>query len=197
MRPIAITKLPEIITIATENVQTDSGLGFGEMFQFGQVLRSVPKSKVRMAMVPADTEMIGDISYDIPVEDKMDWLLDRMKHDEPFEITKDELANAEITIDVLNGSGTAGRGQAMADDLKAKGFTIGVISNADSFDYGHTQIHVSSNDYSKAKRIKDSLGVGDIVSDGASGSQITVIVGRDFTEQNDPSDKENSSTRVN
>ncbi|MHB0976693.1 MAG: LCP family protein [Candidatus Aquicultorales bacterium] len=186
-QPSSFAKLPELINIMTENVKTDSGLGFAEIYKYGQLLRSVPKKNVHMATLPGEVDMIDEISFVIPVEEKVSWLLERMRNDRPFEMTKEELANAEIVVDVLNGSGTVGQGKKMADELRVKGFTIGEVTNADSFAYDQTQIKTSPEGMAQARKVKDALGLGEIVSDQPSGSPVVVIVGSDFASFGDSS----------
>ncbi|MCL5291655.1 MAG: LCP family protein [Actinobacteria bacterium] len=184
VKPSSLAKLPQLAEIVTDNVRTDSGLGLREMLAYGQLLRSIPRENVRMATLPGDSQMMGGVSYVVPQYDKMDWLLGRLKNDQTFETTKEEVANANIVVDIQNGSGVQGQGLKMADALKLKGFTVGEISNADNFSYERTQILATPESYAKAKKVHDALGLGDIVSDRINGSSIIIVVGRDFVEKN-------------
>lgn len=194
IKPTSLTKLPELIQIVSENVHTDSGFGLREMVTYGQLIRSMPKENVRMTTIPGDSQTIDGVSYVVPDDEKVAWLMERLNNDMPFEPTKDELANADISIEVRNGSGVGGQGRAMANLLKAKGFTIDSVGNADSYDYGKTQILTSPEDSEKARRVRHALGFGEIVSDRPGGSGLVVIVGRDFYEKNGGSASSSSST---
>jgi hypothetical protein len=84
---------------------------------------------------------------------------------------------------VLNGSGSPGIGELVAERLIPGGFRIVVSENASSFDHDTTQIVVSSEDYrSLGERVRDLLGVGDVqVAGPASGlADVTIVVGKDF-----------------
>lgn len=183
VRPASLSKLPQLVEILAENVSTDQGLGFKEMYSYGTLMKSIPKDNVHMVTLPGTCQMIGDVSYVIPEDEKIAWLIDRAKNDEPFEKTQQQLANADIVVDVQNGSGAAGQGGIMADVLRGKGFTVGVVTNAGNFNYERTQIIAGPEGMSKAQKVKDALGVGEIISDQSGGS-ITIIVGRDFVSKN-------------
>jgi hypothetical protein len=47
---------------------------------------------------------------------------------------------SDVTVEVLNGSGEAGVGSTMKALLEEKGFTVGNVGNADSYDYVKTTI---------------------------------------------------------
>ena len=186
IKPASLAKLPQLAEIVADNVRTDSGLGLREMLSYGQLLRSIPRENVRMATLPGTPETIGGISYVVPDDEKISELLDRVQNDEPLEpgAIKREIANADIVVDVQNGSGIGGQGHAVADKLRLKGFTVGVVSNADSFAYSRTRILASPESYDKAKKVYDALGLGEIFPDRLGGSSVIVIVGRDFASRN-------------
>lgn len=181
LQPSSVTQLPQLARMFGENVDIDSGLGLQEMLSLGMALRSAPSDNIRMATLPGDCKMIGGVSYVIPDTSKTQWYLERMTKDLPFTMSKDELTNAEITVDVKNGSGIAGRGSAMSKQLKAKGFTVGYVGNAKSFDYYTTKILTSPKNEADASRVREALGVGEVVSSSSSGSTVTVVVGKDFS----------------
>lgn len=56
----------------------------------------------------------------------------------------------EWTIDVLNGTATAGLAKKVADELKALGYQVGKVGNADKKDYKTSELHVSSTNKVKA-----------------------------------------------
>jgi polyisoprenyl-teichoic acid--peptidoglycan teichoic acid transferase len=97
------------------------------------------------------------------------------------------IAPSSIVVYVENGSGEMGMGAKMALLLRAKGFKVAGVTNADSFDYDTTEIHVHSRKQPLAgERVRSSLHIaGGAVSvrapepDGKMESDVTVIVGRD------------------
>ena len=88
-------------------------------------------------------------------------------------------------VQVLNGNGSPGIGEAIAERLVGKGFQIELSGNAGSF--GHKTTKVITYDPSPAgqalaARARDLLGVGEVqVSGQGQGSvNLTIIVGKDF-----------------
>ncbi|MCL4499912.1 MAG: LCP family protein [Chloroflexi bacterium] len=189
--PTSLVKLPGLPQLLAENLQTDSGLSLQDMLSYFLAVRSMPKENIHMATLPGDPKWIGDVSYVIPDDTKVTSYFERMKYDLPFELTKEELANAAITVDVENGCGVAGRGRALGDLLGARGFTIGIIGDAERSDHERTQILASSETYDDAKKVRDALGMGEIVSDPTNGQALTVVVGRDFNDPADPASGSN------
>lgn len=108
---------------------------------------------------------------------------------------------SSISVAVLNGSGTPGLGRRLAETLRAKGFTVASVANADSFAYGTTEIHLTSSRQPLAgERVRLALSglsipsvQDDTVKTGAtSGDDVTIIVGRDYGAA---SQKEASTTK--
>ncbi|MGZ3497616.1 MAG: LCP family protein [Vulcanimicrobiaceae bacterium] len=104
------------------------------------------------------------------------------------------IAPAQVRVDVLNGTGIPGLGKRVAALLKAKGFTIGEVSNAPTSDIMTTELHEHSGITFAATKVRAALGAAaskaTIVSDGAvlaspaaspaPGSDVTVVVGQDL-----------------
>lgn len=78
-------------------------------------------------------------------------------------ITKQLLAN-ELTkesarVDIYNGSGVAGKAQLVANDLQAKGFTVGAIGNAPVGDYGKAKVYqVGEGNEATKKKLQQLYG---------------------------------------
>ena len=91
-------------------------------------------------------------------------------------------------LQILNGNGTPGIGQQVAQILLPEGFRVVKTGNADRFDHRETRIIVYSDDVDQlraAERIQELLGVGRIERSRQplSVADITVVVGLDFLEQ--------------
>jgi hypothetical protein len=92
-----------------------------------------------------------------------------------------------IAVYVENGSGQAGMGGKMAALLRSKGFKVAGITNADSFDYDVTEIHVHSpirplageRVRSALNALSESVSMRESEADAKKASDVTVIVGRD------------------
>lgn len=90
---------------------------------------------------------------------------------------------APIRVEVLNGNGEPGVGEAVGAQLIPAGFRVVLSENADTFDHQTTEIVAAGTDNEPAAQTaKDALGVGKvIVSEIASGvADVTVTVGKDY-----------------
>ena len=90
-----------------------------------------------------------------------------------------------LTVNVLNGTTRAGLARTVSDKLTAAGWKIGALANADTTDVAKTVVY-----YSDPKNQAAALGVaqslpGATVQEtqdyAASGADLTVVVGADFT----------------
>jgi hypothetical protein len=88
-----------------------------------------------------------------------------------------------VPVIVLNGSGTPGIGERVAERLIPGGFRLVVSENASSFDHETTLIVVSTKDDRPiGDRVRDLLGVGEVQVAGSASdlAGVTVVVGKDF-----------------
>jgi len=88
---------------------------------------------------------------------------------------------AAVTVQVRNGSGKVGVGEAAVDLLSSLDINLPAPLNADSFSYRQTQILASPDVLPLARDIRAILGRG-VVLDGSDlpSSTIEVILGADF-----------------
>ncbi len=95
------------------------------------------------------------------------------------------LNRADITIEVLNGSGVAGEAAKMREFLEGKGYDVGRAGNADTTDYKETEIHVKSDKKQYVSLLQDDIAegytVGSSAADLSDGSDYDaqVIVGKE------------------
>jgi polyisoprenyl-teichoic acid--peptidoglycan teichoic acid transferase len=97
-------------------------------------------------------------------------------------VSTDPVIQEEAVIDVLNGSDTAGVAQTAADELKAKGYTIGTIGNAPAGDYGKAKIYQIAKDKpGTLKKLEQRYGVKastKLPAGVTSQAAFVVIIGR-------------------
>ena len=91
-----------------------------------------------------------------------------------------------VRVQVLNGVGTPGIGQAVDRRLEGAGFRIVLTDNARSFDFVDTRILVYREDeesMAAAREVQRLLGVGSIQISRQPQSvvDLTIVVGADFT----------------
>ena len=98
--------------------------------------------------------------------------------------------HADVTVEVYNGSGKIGVGEAVLERLASLDVNLPAPLNADSFDYKQTQILAGPDTLPMARDIRAILGRG-VVLDGSDlpKDTIRVIVGDDF-QPPQPSPKE-------
>lgn len=97
-------------------------------------------------------------------------------------LSSDPVVREAATIDIYNGSGTAGVAQTEADKLEEKNFTIGKISNAPQGNYARYTIYqIGKGNSGTAAKLKEIYGVTPLttappVAAGAN-TKFIVIVG--------------------
>ncbi|MBV8150270.1 MAG: LytR C-terminal domain-containing protein, partial [Candidatus Eremiobacteraeota bacterium] len=93
---------------------------------------------------------------------------------------------ADVSVEVLNGSGERGAARKFADELAAKGYVVSKVGNADSYGYTKTEIHEHSKVFGVGERVRSDVAVLPDVTVTAepapspATSDVTVIVGKDF-----------------
>ena len=111
-----------------------------------------------------------------------------------------------LRVDVENGSGVTGAARRVATVLQQAGFTIGEVGDAERSDYSATEIHEHSSVTFAGARVRESLPQplrnAAVVSDATASrfprrnryaeSDVTVIVGSDFTKSAQPSLQDHS-----
>ena len=181
-----------LIDIVRHNVYTD--LTQTEMLSLAWAFQHIDLSKVDTQQVPyvADKELscCGDVL--IADDAAKNALVKRMFPPPAQGAVPDPHAVAAINpssirVDVQNGSGIPGQGAKLADSLRRQGFLIAGVANAPSFAYDATEIHVHSAStplagerVRAALALKDATVAPDPAASAAAGSDVTVIVGRDF-----------------
>jgi LytR cell envelope-related transcriptional attenuator len=89
-----------------------------------------------------------------------------------------------VRVKVLNGSGVAGRGEEVLNDLVAHGFVAaGVAQDADRGDYAVTEVRWAGDGVVKALTTASYLGTDKVSvarAGEAGGADVVVIVGRDW-----------------
>jgi anionic cell wall polymer biosynthesis LytR-Cps2A-Psr (LCP) family protein len=91
-------------------------------------------------------------------------------------------------VEILNGNGTPGLGEGIANILVPQGFRIVLNQNANKFSYEVTQIVVYSDSKSAlatAAELKKLLGVGEVLVSRQPQSivDVTIVVGRDYLKK--------------
>ena len=113
--------------------------------------------------------------------------LERLIDDRLAASRPDEEAGAGRSLQILNGVGTPGIGQAVAERLQPGGYRVLLTGNADDFNYGTTRIVIYDDGrehLAVARDIQERLGVGEVERSGMPQSvvDVTIIVGADLLD---------------
>jgi LCP family protein required for cell wall assembly len=101
---------------------------------------------------------------------------------------------SQVHVAVQNGSGERGLGGKMAERLRSRGFVVDSVANADAFTYETTVIQEHSKTNGVGALVRDKLALktaaitpapspdASAAPRPADGTDVTVIVGRDFSQ---------------
>ncbi|MCC7208123.1 MAG: LCP family protein [Anaerolineae bacterium] len=97
-------------------------------------------------------------------------------------------SDENASISVLNGAGIDGLAGTTADRLRAVGFNVVNVANAEGVGlYGSSEIRVYSSKFSTARFLAETLGLDSVLiqaaQNGPPGVDIELIVGRDLAGQ--------------
>jgi len=167
LKPSTILKLPKIIEAVQQNVETDmEPLAIASLGNLGRQLKS---ENLKMYILPGEGKYISGISYFIPYQNEMYKVIDEIFFD-----------SNSITVAVLNGSGTSGIATKIAEQLKANGFKVTKIANADSFDYEKTTIIYPKEKLEDAQKVAQLFAKAELVEASEQDSETTIIIGKDI-----------------
>ena len=171
LKPSTLLKLPKIIDIVQENVETD--IQPMEMMSLANFARQMKRENIKMYTVPGEGKNISGISYFIPFQNQLDKVIDEVFYDD-----------GSVKVAVLNGSGTSGVASKIASRLESQGFKVVSIGNADSFDYGTTTIVYPQDKKDEAEKVAKVLPKALLEEKSDSNISLpTVIVGKDMIDE--------------
>ncbi len=146
-----------------------------------EVLRRITSGKTRVELFPAGTRVAeGQFAF-VPDAEAIQAGITR----------RSPSFDADVTVQVLNGSGRIGVGEAVAERLAGLDVDLPAPLNAESFSYRQTQILAGPETLQVARDIRAILARG-VVLDGPDLPEgtIQVIVGDDFeAPQSSPKDQ--------
>jgi LCP family protein required for cell wall assembly len=91
------------------------------------------------------------------------------------------VAPSAVSVEVYNGSGTAGLAAEASDELEAAGFVVTSTGNADRSDYEQTVIRHAAGDAALATALVGSVpGATTEVDEDAAGGTVQLVLGSDF-----------------
>jgi len=88
-----------------------------------------------------------------------------------------------VRLIILNGTGTPGVGESVAERVIPNGFRIVASLNASTFDHEETLVVATSEEFEEAaERVRALLGVGTVSASGVPSGlgDVTILVGEDY-----------------
>lgn len=154
--------------------ESDTGLG--------RFVRAMAASQIELVTLPVRTVTVpssGKALF-VPATQQVDAMVARLI---PFPVGA--APGSRLRVRILDGTGKLNNGLPAAPSLVEAGAEVATVGNATKFDYATTQFIVAeSGDRAWAERLRDSLGVGEVVSSAeqASAVDVTVVLGLDALE---------------
>jgi len=141
---IPLTKIPEMLRIVGDSVQTD--LSLNEMYTLAKIARDIPPENIRSAVIdermtsPQLTPDGADVL--IPdynrIRELVNELFGNPTPTTSAETEQEQIAREAAKIEVQNGTLSPGLAQRVAEYLKGLGYSVISFSNADRSDYAST-----------------------------------------------------------
>lgn len=196
LTPANITKIPAFIDIAKEYVETN--LDFNEIKDYVPYAVNFNVDNLKTDKLPGKAEVANGVWIYSVNEEKAEEVIQKL-----FFSTNNEeengntisnttsstssaktisKANTNISIEVLNGSGSSSKLSKVVSDLKSAGYKVNKIGTATTTSKT-TIINRGSVSDSTKENIKKIIGEDSIVSGKESGStDLTIIIGTDYTK---------------
>lgn len=190
--PTLITQAPAIL--GTISGSYDTNFSLDQMASLALLAKDIPRDRITSAVINQD--YIADIYTTADNQqvlilniEKFRELRDTMFYTpEPPQLSvpnaADLIAGEAATVEVLNGSSTAGIAASAADYLRAKGVNVVNVGNADRSDYGATVIYDFKAKPYTTRWLADTFHVSSssILASNNPDSpvDIRIVIGQDF-----------------
>lgn len=199
IQPQTITKIPKILQVAQQNVDTD--LSLEEMLALSQTLRSLNRQQMSCVMLPGRFSRRDEyyLSYWISDPETTKPIMARYFNVAASDNGTDNASSAQIKIAIVNATNQPGLSQSLVDLLHQQGFNNVYVSdheissNLETDD--RTQIVAEHGNPDAAERVRTALnatrtsastviGHVQVASIGDLSSDVTIFIGSDFNTLN-------------
>jgi LCP family protein required for cell wall assembly len=176
-----VLKIPSMVSRIAKHMSTD--MSVKKLASLAMGLRGIGGDAVQTATVLGQWRS----PYVWPDEANKQRLVSLMQSGEPFESTATVnpavvVTPANVSVSVRNGAGISGVAGEAADIVKAAGFKVSEIGNANQFVYDRTLV-VYKDKKGEAEAVLASLPAGDLVASRGMYSfttDVLVVVGKDW-----------------
>lgn len=163
-----LVKLPQLITQMFKIV--DTNLPLETMLSLAVSAGKFSAANLRTAVLPGNSQVLNDAWYWIVNEQKAAQVIDTVVLGKP----------EPLKLVVLNGNGRAGIAGQVSDLLREYGYIVVSTGNAEHFNHASTLVMTAPRNAERVKPLAEFLGASIQEVEGA-GSEVTVIIGKDFT----------------
>ena len=176
-------KQRELVEAAAESLTVDRNL---DLLQLAQQMQSVTAGSIEFQTVPnlgPDQEGSQSIVRLVDSETLHDFFAELSADgEEPAPVEPPEPADpSDVSVAVFNGSGTSGLAAEAETELEAGGFSVTSTGNADSADYGRTEIRHADGDEAMAAALAAVIpGAMVTVDDDATSGTVQLVLGSDY-----------------
>ena len=175
-----VFKIPGMVKDVSQYMSTD--MTVAQMAEVALALRDMGGANMETATLTGEWRS----PYVWPDEERMAFLVDAMTEGRSFDDTSTagagELDPATISVTVRNGAGIEGSATRTSDILKAAGFTVSEVGNANQFVYDETLVIYKTGEAMAIQvgkalpkaRVVESRGMYSFTTD------VLVVVGKDY-----------------
>lgn len=193
LNPVA---LYNVLNAATESLTADPGLAnLDSLKDLALSVKSMKPSQISFVTVPWQPK--GDGANVVIDEQKSAPLWAALEADQAYPPKKGAASPSptstqpplktppeKIYVQVLNGSGTVGMAKKAAADLRAQGYNVVGVGNADTSDYASSVVLYDPNRDESAKTLTYAVTGATSQEQAGLGRTLTLVVGRDYTGVN-------------
>ncbi|MDF2596825.1 MAG: cell envelope-related transcriptional attenuator [Clostridia bacterium] len=189
MSPQMLPKIPQIVPIIFSSIKTDVSLT--EVSKYYPFLQSFNMNYLSFNTIPGEGRYEGGVSYFFPDRIALDTLIEEVFFDTQVAGSSETgtegedteagqaVVDTDVTIEVLNATGTKGIAGEVKDELEKSGYKVDRIANYTEEDLLTTKIY--AKDTKLAAQFKSYFKEASIQVSSSINYDIQIIVGKDYT----------------
>lgn len=188
--PQLVSQAPELWVTLNDSVKTD--LQLDEIVSLAYLATQIPEENIRTAVIGEECTMFWTTPDGqqvlVPIRDCVRQVRDSVfatpVTPSPSEDLSTQLTQEAATVEVQNGTGTAGLAHSTGEFLRDHGINVISETNADRFDYAESRIYVYTGKERTAEAIAQLLNLPPTavvaVPAGQAEVDIVVVLGADY-----------------
>jgi len=173
--PTAIVKLPELLRIIPDYIQTDMS-GY-DLAKYASIAKHLDSSTIQVATIPGTPSTKGVISYWIIDPEKTQDLINKMVYR-----NKSNIDTKDISVGILYANAKEDKANYLKEELEAKGIQV-KMQESDSVSKNYIAIHnpdLAGDTITELKKtiptIKDQHTIYDPIGINRTGKDLTIII---------------------